>query len=464
MPIKLIIFDLDGVLVDTRELHFHSLNQALEIHGFSPIPQDVHLSTYDGLPTSKKLQLLKIPEEKRSSVWKTKQDITSKLISTCIKPHEPLVKLLHYLKNELGLMVYVASNSIWTTIRDMLTASHILPLVDYFISNEEVKNPKPSPDIYMQCIMRAGVSVGEVLICEDSPIGRKSALSSGAHLCPISDVSDVTHQKIISYIQSINSSVVPFDLRWKRKLRIVIPMAGLGSRFVKGGYQLPKPLIDVMGKPMIQQVVENLNTDAEFIYLVQKSHYDTYNLGPNLKSITPRCHIIPLDEITEGAACTVLVAKSLINDDTPLLIANSDQYIEWDSNEFLYVASTSGIDGCVLTFTNDEQENKWSFVKLDENGFIQCLREKEPISNKATVGIYYWAKGSDFVKDAETMIQVNDRVNGEFYVAPVYNYGIARGLRFRTHNCKKMWGLGTPQDLEYFLGRHKVKDGMIIPQ
>jgi dTDP-glucose pyrophosphorylase len=238
--------------------------------------------------------------------------------------------------------------------------------------------------------------------------------------------------------------------KWKNdKLNVLIPMAGAGSRFEKAGYFFPKPLIEVNGKPMIQVVIENLNLDANFIYVVQKSHREKYNLDTLLNLLTPNCKIIEVDGLTEGAACTALLTKEHINNDNPLFFANSDQFVEWDSNEFMYKMQETNSDGGIVTFTATHP--KWSFAKVNSDGLVTEVAEKNPISNTATVGYYYWKRGSDFVKYAEEMIEQNIRVNNEFYVCPVYNNAIKNGLIVRTFDVPKMWGLGTPEDLNYYL-------------
>lgn len=236
-------------------------------------------------------------------------------------------------------------------------------------------------------------------------------------------------------------------------MNVLIPMAGAGSRFEKAGYTFPKPLIDVQGKPMIQVVADNINIDARHIFIVQKSHYEKYSLENTLKAIVKNCEIIQVDGVTEGAACTTLLAKELINNDEPLLMANSDQFMEWDSNKFMYSMIGDTIDGGILTF--ESTHPKWSYAKLDDAGFVSEVAEKNPISNLATVGVYYWSKGSDYVKYAEQMIEKDIRVNNEFYVCPVYNEAIADNKKIKVFNIDKMWGLGTPEDLNYFLENQK---------
>lgn len=205
MKIKLIIFDLDGVLVDSRPLHYEALNAALlEVGENYVINLEEHLAKYDGLSTTQKLNLLTkekgLPANLYSKIWSLKQEKTSDIINKTFKFDENKRKILQILKND-GYVLYCASNSIWNTVKLMLLRTGLLEFFDYFISNEEVKNPKPSPEIYMQCIMRAKLSAKEVMICEDSPIGKQSALGSGAWLCPIEDPNDLRLNKLKQYIK-----------------------------------------------------------------------------------------------------------------------------------------------------------------------------------------------------------------------------------------------------------------------
>jgi hypothetical protein len=242
--------------------------------------------------------------------------------------------------------------------------------------------------------------------------------------------------------------------KWKdEKLNVLIPMAGAGSRFEQAGYTFPKPLIEVKNKPMIQVVIENLNLEANYIYVVQKAHREKYNLDTLLNLLTPGCKIVETDGLTEGAACTALLAKEYIDNGNPLFFANSDQYVEWDSNEFMYKMNETEADGGIVTFTATHP--KWSFAKVDEKGLVTEVAEKNPISDIATVGYYYWKHGSDFVKYAEEMIEENIRVSNEFYVCPVFNQAIKDCKQIRTFNVKGMWGLGTPEDLKNYLENYK---------
>jgi len=451
--IKLVIFDLDGVLVDARELHYEALNRALADFGFT-ISRDEHLSTYDGLPTTKKLELLTenkgLQKENYDLIWKKKQEFTSLIINEEMTYDERLRGILSKLKSQ-GYIICVASNSIRESVKMMLIRKGLLEYIDFFYSNQDVNKPKPSSEIYLKCMIKAGVNPDETVIVEDSHIGRKAAQSSGATLCAVRDVDDVTYDHIKKHIDKINNSV-NLKPKWQGgNMKVLIPMAGAGSRFEKAGYTFPKPLIDVEGKPMIQTVVDNLNIEAQHVFIVQKSHYEKYNLQQTLNQISPNCEIVQVEGITEGAACTTLLAKQYIDNDEPLVIANSDQYVEWDSNEFMYSMVADSVDGGILTFKSTHP--KWSYARLGDDGFVCEVAEKKPISDIATVGIYYWKKGSDYVKYAEDMIQKNIRVNNEFYVCPVFNQAIENNKKIKIFNVEKMWGIGTPEDLQVFLKR-----------
>lgn len=233
-------------------------------------------------------------------------------------------------------------------------------------------------------------------------------------------------------------------------LNIVIPMAGRGSRFADAGYVNPKPLIDVNGRAMIELVTNNIrpSEDHRFIFICQREHMERFPLEDMLKRVAPGCGIIPIDYVTEGAACTVLLAEKFIDNDDALMIANSDQYVDIDIND--YLAVIKGYDGLIMTMPANHP--KWSYIRYTDEGLVTEVREKEVISDQATVGIYDYSHGKDFVKYAHQMIDKNIRVNNEFYVAPVYNEMIADGGRITYFDIgEKMHGLGTPEDLNLFL-------------
>ena len=454
---KLVIFDLDGVLIESRELHYQSLNDALRsIDPKYVITRDEHLSVYEGINTTKKLKMLSetkgLPAEYHDMVWQRKQMATFELIKK-FGLDDNLISIFSKLKS-LGYLIAVASNSIRETVKLSLLKIGVMEYVDYYVSNQDVTHPKPFPEMYWKCMSTLKALPKDTLIVEDSHIGRQGALDSGAILLAVEDSHDVTWDKIDKRLQQMSSQMTTNNIPWKdSRLNVLVPMAGAGSRFAQQGYTFPKPLIEVNGKPMIQAVVENLNIDAHYIFIVQQEHYEKYNLKYLLNLIAPGCDIVQINGITEGAACSTLLAKEYIDSDAPLVMANSDQYVEWNSNECMYAFTADDIDGGIITF--EASHPKWSYAKLGTDGFVSEVAEKKVISNEATVGIYYWKKGSDYVKYAEQMIEKNIRVNNEFYVCPVFNEAIEDGKKIKVKRVEKMWGIGTPEDLEHFLKYHE---------
>ena len=454
---KLVIFDLDGVLIDSRDMHYEALNRALaKVDEKYVITREEHLSVYDGLPTTRKLELLTekkgLPVVEYDTIWQDKQTATLDIFSE-LKPDYELMHYFQQLK-EKGYSIAVASNSVRNTVKLVLLRLGLLEFVHYHLSNEDVFRSKPFPEMYWRCMIACNALPKDTVIFEDSHIGRQGALDSGSHLIAIEDRPDLTQSKIDKVFEIFETKKVT-HIPWKsEKMNVLIPMAGAGSRFAQVGYSFPKPLIEVNGKPMIQVVLENLNIEANYTFVVRKEHYEKYSLQYLLTLIAPNCNIVQVDELTEGSACTTMLAKEFINNDDPLLLANSDQFMEWNSNESLYAFNADGIDGGILTFKATHP--KWSYAKVGADGFVSEVAEKKPISEDATVGVYYWKKGSDYVKYTEQMIEKDIRTNGEFYICPVFNEAIADGKKIRIKEIERMWGIGTPEDLKYFLENYKA--------
>lgn len=233
-------------------------------------------------------------------------------------------------------------------------------------------------------------------------------------------------------------------------LNIVVPMAGRGSRFANAGYQVPKPWIEVYGHPMIEYVVKNItpNCSHRFLFICQQEHLQNYDAQARLEKMAPGCEVIAIDHITQGAACTVLLAEKWIDHADALMIANSDQFVDTDINAYLEKMGMN--DGLIMTMP--AQDPKWSYIQYDANGFVTLVKEKEVISNQATVGIYNYQHGCDFVQYAHQMIEKDIRVNNEFYVAPVYNEMIEAGKKIIYSDVgQHMYGTGTPEDLKQFM-------------
>lgn len=245
-------------------------------------------------------------------------------------------------------------------------------------------------------------------------------------------------------------------------INIIIPMAGRGSRFAQKGYNLPKPLIPIHDVPMIRVVIENIRPKDphRFIFLVLEDHLKEYQLNKKLMEwSTANSVIVPVRAVTEGAACTVLLAEDSINNDEPLMIANSDQWVDFNVDNYLANMNEHELDGQILTMKANDP--KWSYVRFsaENNTMVTEVVEKVVVSDEATVGIYNFKKGRDFVNGAKKMIQMNKRVNNEFYVAPVYNELINDKYKIGIYNIGSegngMYGIGTPEDYITFINHQK---------
>lgn len=444
--IKCLLFDLDGVLVDTCNLHGDTFRQALwEIASISLNPQE-HYREYNGLSTRAKLAKLGLDKSIQEQVYQRKQELAGTLLEKECAPSERLIHMLEVLR-EKGYRVGCVSNCIRSTVTNVLDRLSVLSFFDVVVSNQDTENPKPAPDMYRLAMERLGTTPEETMIFEDSYVGLQAAVASGAHVHRVSSPNDITAEYVLSAKPNITQHV-----------NIVIPMAGNGSRFAQVGYKDPKPFIPVFGKPMISWVVQNLGVDARYTFVIRKEFEETYAARDYLRTIAPDCQTVSIDKTTEGAACTVLLTEEHINNDNPLIIINSDQYIEFEGCptafkfifDFLYSPSEKHLDGKISTF-DGKRHPKWSYAKLGDDGIITEVREKDPFSEHATTGLYMWRRGSDFVRYANRMIQKNIRVNNEFYVVPVFNEAIADGKRIGICPCTRMWGIGVPEYLDYFL-------------
>jgi HAD superfamily hydrolase (TIGR01509 family) len=452
MAVKLVIFVLDGVLVETRDLHFRALNEALMECGVPPISREDHETRYNGLPTTKKLDLLLGYDGPlvHDRIWALKQRNTERAIAE-IPRDERLIALRKALKDR-GIKVVVASNSRGKTILAALERLGFEP--DSYISASMVGKPKPAPDMYWRAMSWMNSAARDTLIIEDSEVGRQAAEASGAKVLMVKGPEEVTLERILEALGEREEDCCGFagsnrccrNYKTEEELNILIPMAGEGKRFKEAGYTFPKPLIEVNGKPMIQRVVESLGVKGHYVFISRYEDWSRYGLSHLFTQIARPFSAVHVGD-TGGAADTALFAERYINNDSPLLIANSDQIIEWSPDETL--RKFNKYDGGILTF--DSTHPKWSYVRVDGYGCAIEVAEKRVVSGHATCGVYYWKRGSDFVKYAKQMIEANDRVNGEFFIAPVFNYAIRDGKRIVVEDAKKMIGLGDPESLEAYL-------------
>ena len=264
-------------------------------------------------------------------------------------------------------------------------------------------------------------------------------------------------QKVQEYERQLQHGVAPNGpqtVTKPAKINVVIPMAGEGSRFVRAGYTKPKPFIDVAGRTMIETVMANLALEgARYILLARKEHIAAESETVRRLQALGNVEFLSVDSLTEGTACTVLHARDLIDNEMPLLIANCDQVVDFSCEAFVADCWSRDLDGSILCFEDRARDPKWSFAKTDTVGLVTRVAEKSAISNLATVGLYLFRKGADFVAGAVDMIARNERVNGEFYTCPVYNHVITTGAKIGVFEVQfaDMHGLGVPDDLMAYL-------------
>ena len=446
----ILLFDLDGVLVDFCTIHKKAYITAWnEVFPSHVITDMLHETILEGLSTRQKiakcLVYFFLPNDERAvTVEQKKQNYTRNLLaSTTI--YKNTLDTLKWAK-EKGHILACCTNSIRYTLNTAVEKFHTDGLFDLLLSNEDIVNPKPAPDIYKLAVSNLKADVTNTLVFEDSFVGRTAALAAGLRTIPIVDALDLTPT-------FLSQCILTGERHMPHNINVVIPMAGLGSRFTKEGYTTAKPFLPIANTPMFHWVIKNLVPESlrpyVNIHLIiraeQKAEFLKFTSDTNIQ-----LHTVPV--LTEGAACTVLTLEQFIDNNHPLVIANSDQFLEWDAEKFYYCLSHPDWDGVISTFQqSDPADLRWSYANINEEGCVTQVAEKKYIGPLATTGIYGWARGSDYVKQAKQMICENIRVNNEFYVCPVYNIGIENGSKFRTLNCYKMWGLGVPSDYEFFL-------------
>ena len=226
-------------------------------------------------------------------------------------------------------------------------------------------------------------------------------------------------------------------------IKLIMPMAGLGSRFSER-YSMPKPLVDAGGLPLFVRSTECIRVEfAQKIFLTAYQH----QLSAKIKEYYPDATVIEIDELTEGTACTLQYAREYWQDGSSIFIANCDQAVDYDPEVF-YNIRNSGADGSIAVFRCPERDPKWSYAECDSDMTVLRVAEKDPISEWATVGYYYYKDGRVFESAVDRMIRLDDRVNNEFYTCPAYNHTIDRTIK--AYEVSKMQGLGTPEDLDVF--------------
>lgn len=233
-------------------------------------------------------------------------------------------------------------------------------------------------------------------------------------------------------------------------LNIVIPVGGKGKRFYDAGYTIYKPFLPVGNKTMLGAVIENVTPSCphRFFFACRPEDVQT------ITKLAPKDSVIVADTEPRGAASGVVLLLDKMAQDDEVMVVNSDGLFDLDIDDFLSISSV--YDGCILTFPADDP--KWSFVKLTFDNLVCEVAEKKVISLSATAGIYYWKTSDSFRKACQSMVDHDYRINGDFYVCPVYNF-MPRHLRVGVYNIAdtSMHGLGTPEDYENYLEQKGLK-------
>ena len=448
--IKCVLFDLDGVLADATDWHYRAFNNALISVGLKPIGFKEHLKTFNGLPTVEKIKSFKyrgviISKEIENKIRTYKQEYTIKCIEDQCEIDPTKSELIKKLK-EYGYKIGVCTNAVRETL-DLILSKLDLSRFHITLSNQDVENTKPNPEIYLKAMESLNVSPDETLIVEDSEKGAKAAIESKAHLLKVDNPKGVTAENVFAKIAKISY----------QDLQILIPMAGKGSRFARVGYTMPKPLIPILGTSMINHVIQNLwFENSNWFFVCLDDHERLYKISTELQSYTNKNTKVILQKgYKQGAACSASLAFKNLDPEKPVLLANSDQYIDLNISDFLIAGSTC--DGAIMTFQSEHP--KWSYAKTNSDGYVTEVKEKQVISNHATSGIYLWNRASDFINGVNEMIANNDLHNNEYYIAPSFNYSINKNRKYRIMEIKRqqMWGLGTPEDLIKFVDHFEVK-------
>ena len=392
------------------------------------------ITTKEKLQKKKKKEI--INESDIDKIYLRKKEIADSKFNNLEEDYDK-INLFKYLKNS-NCKIAVVTNGNKKSANLILTRIGIINYIDLIISNDDVKNKKPHSEPYIRAISYFGGDLNKYIIFEDSEVGIISAKGTGANVYQVLNYKDINIETIIK-------------LNGVKNINILIPMAGLGSRFSNRGFKKIKPLIEVAGVPMIKKAIDSLNIHGTFIFIV-RTNENLNELKKYLLEFKPVCKIVDVSELTEGSASSCYLAKELINNDNELIIANCDQCLEWNSKLFLDETRKRNLDCSVLTYKSDSNKN--SFIKTDENGKGTLIREKEVISDKALVGVHYFKHGKLFVESYEDIYNKKIKFKNEYYVSTVCNNMIEKGLYVGNISLRKedeFHCLGTPDDYFKYL-------------
>ena len=444
MKYKNFLFDLDGVLVDSFDIQYQSTIDAINNYTKIDITAEIDKILKSTITTKKKLDYLGeqniISNAQLLDIYNEKKKIADNIFNNLIIDDEK-VKLFSFLKKK-KCKIAVVTNGNKNSAKIILKSLGLYNFLDLLISNEDVVNPKPHSEPYIKAISHFGGDLKNFIIFEDSETGLTSAYGTGCKVYKVENTNDI-NLSLIKQMNNLNRN-------------ILIPAAGLGSRFQKRGFKLQKPLIELENKTLIEHAVSSLDIEGNYIFVIRKLDNNiNIELITALRNIQPECKIIEIDYVTEGSASTCYLAKEFIDNDDELIISNCDQILKWDSKKFLEYSSN--YDCSVLTYKSNEDKN--SFIKTDENNKGIEIREKEVISDNALVGVHYFKKGSDFIKSYEHIFNNNIKFKNEYYVSTVCNHLINEGkevVNYPFQEKELYYSTGTPEDYFKYMRIHNL--------
>lgn len=453
--IRVIAFDLDGVLLDTKDVHLRMLNEALLENGvLFQLTELENKTILNEQPTMQKLIYLNsrgLDPNLNDRIMLTKREKTLRWIASHAATTEPRLRNLFTSLRQQQIKIAIVTNASRQNVEMFLETTSLASFVDVIVTNSDVC-PKPAPDGYLKVSNDLNVDVREILVLEDSTPGLEAAGNAGCFRAFVTSSLELDVDYVNELLCDINAGVYSTTSFIVPNMFIVVPMAGEGSRFKNDGWCVPKPFIEIDGKPMYATVLHNLGLQSKTILLTRT--WDHIRVNSIINKHTPTAKVVNVEKLTDGAASTVLLAKPLFNKRDSILVVNSDNIVKFDFVDMIQVCRSKDAAGAIVTFLDNDP--KWSFAKINADGYVLEVAEKNQISNIATAGVYFWKYACDFVTDAESMIAKDIRVNNEFYLCPVYNQTISAGKRIITVQAKKFHSLGTPEDLANYFSGHET--------
>jgi HAD superfamily hydrolase (TIGR01509 family) len=457
--VRLIIFDLDGVLVESRDLHYEALNRALtEVAGPEfAISRDEHESVYDGLSTNQKLRLLTaskgLAEHLNHAIWTRKQELTEELVRTILRPTQHVLDAVVALK-AMGFPIAVASNCIRSSVRSILEAIGIAPHIDVYVSNEDVAQPKPDPDMYLSVCRAFCVDPSEALVIEDSPKGFEAAARAGCHLMRVHSPADLSIAAVrdrIAAVESIQETVT-----------VVVPMAGpapeMWASGISGGVaEAPVGLVDTAGKSIIQwamSAVRSRRFSLRYVFIVKHSVLKSFNVASLCAAAVDYAplRIEGIQTDTLGAVRTIMsISDAAIPRDSPLVVTDGHHIAEWGVGHSFDTLLSTHADGAIAVHRSADP--RWSYVRHVPGQPVtvaEVRTDRDPVSSHACTGLYYYRRAGDFFSAAESLVARGARERGLYYTASTFNELISRGRRVVTVPVERMWSLRTPSEARSF--------------